>query len=905
MADFADALKRAETHSPFLAQLMQQRGEMVAALRAGKIDTALAQVRGWRDRDGELGTAVALRRERGDLALAVAIADLAGAWDLAKVTSTLSDFADDALDRAIVAAFAERYDCDPRGFCVIALGKHGGRELNYSSDIDPIFLFDPDMIPVRAKEEPQQAAIRIGRRVIELLSERTGEGYVFRVDMRLRPSPEATPLALPVDAAISYYESAALAWEQAAFIRSRVAAGDRGVGEYFLTAIQPFIWRKSIDFGQVDNIARMSRAIRDHYSEGQKLGLGYDLKRGRGGIRECEFFAQVHQLVHGGRNADLRVADTRIALSRLADAGLIAQEEASFLQNAYTDLRTAEHRLQMMHDRQTHELPDDEVKLTEVARLHGFDSGKDLIGWLEPKVVGVADIYDDLTDNDDEDGREEMADGGIPLTEQLSAMGFDDATRVAALIERWRSGKLRAVRSDAARDAFEKVLPAILRALADSPDPERALVRFDTLIEQLPTAINFFHLLDARPGLLEVTGNILAHAPVLADALARRVELLDGLIDARAFDLPGSVEELAEDLSADEDDFEALLDRVRERVGEHRFALGVQLVEGAHDPLDVAEGFARVAEAALHVLVPATIREYEKTHGVIAGGEMLLLALGRLGGGALTYASDLDVIFLFEPGTAEESDGRRPLGRTQYFNRLAQRIIAAMTVPTASGPLYEVDTRLRPSGNQGLLSVSLDAFERYQREQAWTWEHMALCRARPVYGSPPAREKLSAIVQDALLQPRDEALLAREVAVMRRDVERHKPAGGAIDAKLLPGGLMDIEFLTHFLQLSTGVGLVSGVEKAISELVDAGQLDPAFADAHLFMTRLLVLVRLVAPGGDAPPVPTRSLVASRMKLGSWDELMASLDRNRELVISEWTRHLGARDFSDLPAKDES
>ena len=397
---------------------------------------------------------------------------------------------------------------------------------------------------------------------------------------------------------------------------------------------------------------------------------------------------------------------------------------------------------------------------------------------------------------------------------------------------------------------------------------------------------------------------MLAHAPVLADALAQRAELLDGLIDARALDLPAGVETIARELAGDAPDYERLLDRVRERVGEHRFALGVQLIEGAHDPLDIAEGYARVAEAAIAVLAPAAIAEFEAQHGRVEGSDLAILALGRLGGGALTYASDLDLVFLFSGSHEGQSDGRRPLGTTEYFNKLSQRIVAALSVATAAGPLYEVDTRLRPNGTQGLLAVSIDSFARYQAESAWSWEHMALCRARPVFGPRDARGELAGVIAATLGKPRNAAALAQEVAQMRRDIQTHKPPKGALDAKLLPGGLVDVEFLTHYLQLSTGEGLIPGVEKAIAAHVAAGRLDAGFAAAHAFMTRMLVVVRLVSPDCDEPPLATRGLVAARLGCADWPALLDAFDAHRALVIGQWERHLGARDFANLPAKEE-
>jgi [glutamine synthetase] adenylyltransferase / [glutamine synthetase]-adenylyl-L-tyrosine phosphorylase len=889
-----EVIARAQANSPFLAGLIERNSDIMPLIEAGEFDAALASAL---DReDDKVGTA--LRKQRQGVALVTAIADLAGIWDLTRVTAVLSDFADHALDAAIAAAIDERVPGAPKqGFAVIALGKHGGRELNYSSDIDPIFLFDPATLPHRERDDVAEAAVRYGRRVIELLSAMDEHGYVFRVDMRLRPSPEVSPIVIPVEAAIGYYESSALAWEQAAFIRSRVCAGDRALGVYFLNAIQPFIWRKSLDFGQLKNITAMTAQIREHYAKGQTLGLGYDLKRGLGGIRECEFFAQAHQLIHGGRDPALRIADTRAALNALAGAGPIAPEEAASLGAAYELLRTIEHRLQMHSDRQTHHIPENRDMADAVARLHGLADADALIALLDPVTQRVAAIYDRMVDAGGNKGKR-MADDGLPLEEQLLGLGYAEPASIMQRIARWRSGKLRAIRSESAREAFEVVLPAILAALAKAPDPDRAIARFDNMVEAMPSAINVFRLLEARPGLLQLVADLLSYAPTLAEDLGRQSRYLDALIDTSAMELPGEMPELLATMQRriGAADYQATLDIVRDLVGEKRFALGVQLIEGRNDAFAIARAYAHLAETALAVLTAATVAEFEKAHGKVPGGELLILALGRLGGEALTHASDLDLILLFTGNHLTESDGARPLGATQYFNRLASRVIAAMSVPTASGALYEVDTRLRPSGKDGLLCATVNSFAQYQRESAWTWEHMALTRARVLFGSGDARAEVEAIIGEVLATPRDRARLYADVAQMRRDMGAHKPPKGELDVKLLPGGLVDLEFIVHALQLETHCALHPQLGRAIDGLIAAGHLPPEFAEAYALLGRLLVLVRLVAPDCAAPPEAAQALIARSLGHDDWDSLMAAVRDYRGVVIATWERLFGARDF---------
>ena len=884
--DWPHALRRARAHAPFLALALDRRPDLGELLNQGAVEAALALALASGKGVDDVG--VALRRERLALSLVVAIADLAGAWDLPQVTGTLSAFADRALDAAIGAAIRRRVpDAPNTGFSGIALGKQGAQELNYSSDIDPILLFDPAALPRRDRDDPAEAAQMVARRVVEILATITAEGYVFRVDLRLRPQAEITPLALSFDAAISHYESSALAWERAAFIRARAASGDIARGEAFLGTIRPFVWRRSLDFGAIAEIGRLTTRIRDHYAGGQRVGPGYDLKRGRGGIREVEFFAQTHQLIYGGRDPALRLRGTRATLNALAHAGLIADDDAQILGQSYDRLRTLEHRLQMVADQQTHSLPLDPGALDNVAQLDGLADGAALVEELAQISDTVGARFDALIAAWAPSGAVAVADR--PLAQDLAELGFAEPEALATRIESWTNGKFRALRSEPAREAFARIRGPLLHALAAAPDCTRALLRWEQLIERLPSAINVFRLLEARPALFDVVMRVLAHAPTLADALARRADLLDTLIDMSAFDLPGQVDTIAARLARTEpgEDYQCLLDAVRRRVGEMRFALGVQLIEQGNGALDIAAALSRVAEATIAVLTVATEAEFAAVHGHVPGARLVILGLGRLGGGALTHASDLDLVFLFSGDFASESDGARPLGATLYFARLSQRVSAALTAPTAAGALYEIDTRLRPSGTQGPIAVSLDSFARYQAQSAWTWEHMALCRARPVYGSAADRAALADIIATVLKTPRDPQTLRADVLKMRADMARHKPPKGPMDVKLARGGLVDAEFIVHYLQLRHGCGFDPDLSLAISALADAGLVTHGLRDSHDLLARLLVVVRLVAPDGAYPPPASRAIVARASGMTDWDSLIAAIAAARGLIAAVW------------------
>jgi len=879
-----DAVSRAERFSPFLREALRARPDIAETFERGGAENAaeLALTATAAALDVEL------RRQRLALALAVALGDLSGELSLEAVTGLLSGFADRAIHRAVEAAIRERVpDAEVHGFAVIAMGKLGSRELNYSSDVDLLLLFDPETLPRRARDDAGEAAVRIGRRLIELLQKRTADGYVARVDLRLRPSPEVTPIALPVNAAISHYESSALPWERAAFIRAEACAGDISLGQRFLSAIEPFVWRRSLDFGVIDEVRQISARIRDHFAQSARFGPGFDLKRGRGGIREVEFFVQIQQMVHGGRDPSVRPRATLDAIAALVAAERLDDKAAIELADTYRLLRTVEHRVQMVDDAQTHILPAQPDALDNVAMLHGLAGGADLLALLEPRVERAGTMFDELAP--EESGL--LSNDPDILLDEIKGFGFPDAVAAARHVGDWRSRKARSLRSPAAQAAFEAMLPGLLQAIASSPDPERALNRLSDIVERLSSGVNFFRLLEARPNLAQLLAKILTHAPALADQLARRPQLFEGLFDASSFDPPPATEVIATDLGKvmGADPYDVALDKVRRLVNERRFALGVQLIDRRSDPLEVAAGYARVAEGTVDALAKAAVWEFEDMHGRFPGGELVIVALGRLGGCELTHASDLDIIYLHSAEPGANSDGAKPLGPNDYFNRLASRVTAALSVPTAAGPLYDVDTRLRPEGAKGMLVVSLDAFERYQREEAWTWEHMALCRARAVFGSPEVRDRTVMLIADILGAPRDPKKVVRDAIEMRAEIARHKPPQSSLDVKLGPGGLVDLEFAVHVLQLTRGVGFNPRLEFAIGELHADGLVDTNVVAAQKLLTRMLVMMRLVAPGDVKPTADTWQLVADACGASSWDELLAEHDVARQSVTDLWTR----------------
>ncbi|NQZ46664.1 MAG: bifunctional [glutamate--ammonia ligase]-adenylyl-L-tyrosine phosphorylase/[glutamate--ammonia-ligase] adenylyltransferase [Erythrobacter sp.] len=902
------AIQRARACAPFLARALDRQRDLEDLLAVGQAEEALK----WARARGEIAdTAIALRRERLALATTLAIGDLAGAFTLNRVMAELSGFADYALDRAIRTAIAERSgDETGAGFIALALGKQGASELNYSSDIDPILLYDPDRLARRASDDPGEVAQRYARRVLALLSENTGDGYVLRVDLRLRPAAEISPLVVREGTALTHYQGEALAWERAAFIRARAAAGDIAAGEAFLAEIAPFIWRQALDFGAIEEIRALTLRIRESHQGPRQPGPGFDLKRGRGGIREIEFFAQTHQLIHGGRDRSLRVRGTREALDALSAAGRISAQEAVQLGHAYDRLRMLEHRLQMVDDRQTHSLPDG-AALDVVAQLDGLPSGAALVEELTALTAGTSALYDTLIEAD-RPARSSTALGGEysehaepstnkltnPHEAMLTQLGFADPSRLAARIEEWRDGRYASIRSPQALEAFDRLLPVLLGAIAQSDDPARALTRWQSIIERAPSAIKLFRLLVAEPDVLERLVAALTLSPILADQLARRPEVLDVLIENKPVDYAGLRAAKAAQMrsEAKRDDYEAQLDCIRQVVSETRFTLGIELITAQRKPSVIGAGLSDLAEAAIEVAHSAAAQEFAVRHGQIDGGELVVLGLGRLGGGALTHASDLDMIYLFTGDFDTQSDGERSLGATLYFNRLATRVSAALSVPTASGALYEIDTRLRPQGNQGPLAVSLEAFGKYQRENAWTWEHMALNRACVLAASPRARADVHAIIDAVKRTPRDAAQLRDDVLNMRAEMARHKPPRGVLDVKLMRGGLVDVEFLVHFIQLREAAALGEGDHDvlspdfaiAIPALARLGLIDDLVWPAYDLMTDILVAGRLLAPDGSEPPQAAAKALARACRCDHYDELMERLGAARVSIARSWT-----------------
>ena len=866
-------------NSPFLSGLAVKEWAFLTRLVEDGPDQAFAEIASSVDDRGDRGEDRAalmqrLRVARRRTALLAAVAELAGAWSLEQQTSALSRFAEAALGAAFRhllrqaaqnGSIALAVPDDPEresGLIVLGMGKLGGYELNYSSDIDLILLYDASRAQVTARDGAQPLFVRLARELVRILEEHTGDGYAFRTDLRLRPDPASTPLAMSVGAALAYYESVGQNWERAALIKARPVAGDQAAARRFLQELQPFIWRKNLDFAAIQDIHSIKRQINAHRGGGRIAIEGHDIKTGRGGIREIEFFTQTQQLIWGGRRRELRVGPTCEALRCLAAAGRIGRVAAATLIGDYRFLRRLEHRLQMVEDAQTHALPADRAGLERIAVFLGYPDSEAFVADLHAHLVSVERHYADLFEQAPtlsgpgnlvftgvEDDRETLG--------TLSQLGFAGPPFVAALVRGWHHGRLRATRSQRAREILTELVPELLRIFGATRHPDTALLRFDQFLSRLPAGVQLFTLFHANPGLLALVAEIMAGAPRLADQLAQRPALLDAVLTEEFFaplpDLGGLAADLAQVLAGARD-FEDALDTLRRWAGERRFQVGVQLLRRGLDGDEAGGSLADIAETALSALLPLVEGEFARRHGRVPGGAFAVIGMGRLGSREMTLASDLDLILIYDvPAGSEISDGAHPLSVATYYARLSQRLIGAITAPTAEGRLYAVDMRLRPSGASGPIASSLAGFARYQHESAWTWEHMALTRARPVAGDTTLRRRIADVIDAVLRAPRDPRRLVIDVADMRRRIAEETPRPSPWDLKNRAGGLIDLEFVTQYLMLREAASspqvLRRSTAEALRRLGEVGTLSlralRELADALALLRRVLALQMLL------------------------------------------------------------
>ena len=842
--ELRDLIAASGSCSPYLYDLLLReeawlRGAILAAPEdalAGEIHAVQAL---------EVGDLIAgLRQAKRRVALLAALADLGGVWALMEVTGALTDLADAAVHACLTKLVGEEIrrgklpsataeDAEIAGGMVaLAMGKMGAGELNYSSDIDLICLYDETRFAPDDRNEARAAFIRATRKMAQIMNDTTSGGYVFRTDLRLRPDASVTPVCISMASAELYYEAEGRTWERAAYIKARPCAGDLTAGEGFLKTLRPFVWRKHLDFAAIQDAHDMRLRIRDHKGlNGKIVVAGHHMKLGQGGIREIEFFTQTRQLIAGGRDESLRDRTTLGGLQRLAEQGWVPEEIAQELSEHYIAHREVEHRIQMVHDAQTHIVPTTQEGMDRLARMMGE---ADTEAWAA-KILARLERVEALTGGFFAPGQ---AQARPELTEAQEAM-----------VEGWRG--LPALRSARAAAVFGRVEPEILTRMMRAANPDEALLQFDRFLAGLPAGVQLFSLFEANPQLIDLIVDICGTAPALSAYLSRNAGVLDGVIGGSFFAPWPAAEALRAELGekiAAAADYEAKLDLARRWQKEWHFRIGVHHLRGLIDAQEAAKQYSDLAGAVIRALWPEVRREFARRHGACPGRGAAVVGMGSLGAERLNAASDLDLIVIYDAQGDEESDGAKPLPARTYFARLTQALVTALSAQMPEGRLYEVDMRLRPSGRKGPVATSFESFRTYQMEEAWTWEHLALTRARVIAGPEALAADIEAVRREVLAAKGGDAKVMPELGEMRARIFAAKPVDGAWEAKLGAGRMQDIELLAQSFALRSGAearkmeaqlrlgakgGFVSKAEEA------------ALASAYRFLWRLQASGRLL------------------------------------------------------------
>lgn len=817
-----------------------------------------------------------LRKLKLRASLLIALADITGNWELEKVTAALSEFADLCVKNVLchlLAKAAKRGDIsesalENSGIVVIAMGKMGAGELNYSSDIDIIVFYDELRAKYKGRHSANHFFVSITQELAKILSERTKDGYVFRTDLRLRPDPGSTPAAVSIKAAEIYYETLGQNWERAAMIKSRFVAGDLEVWKKFQSFITPYVWRKSLDFASIQDIHSIKRQIDSKHGDLPENLYGYNIKLGRGGIREIEFFIQTQQLIWGGRKPLLRISPTCDAMKAFVAAGELKKEVCDEMISAYRFYRKVEHRLQMIDDHQTHSLPDNAEKMQELAVFLGYKKSDDFINELKNHLEIVQGHYSRLFDNSPSLAIDSPkvagslvftgADNDPETLKTLEGMGFKDTVKVSESVRGWHHGRYDVMKNKSARESLTELMPILLTAFSETANPDEAFTNFDDFLGKLPAHVQIFPLFYSNPKILNLMAEIMGDYTHIANNLSRSPALLDYVLASEFYDSLPSKEKLQENLTSTLEQqaktFQDIMDITRSWTHDLQFRIGVQLIKHKTTPEMAASQLSDLADVVINTIMHHTKKDFAKEHGEIKGGNFAVVAFGKLGSQELTFGSDLDLVFIYDtPEDAESSDGGTKLSPSQYYMRLGRNFVNAVSSLTKEGVLYEIDLRLRPSGNDGPLATSLKAFDAYYGTSAWAWEYMALTRARVIYAPEIFAKVLEQTIHKKLKTEWDEAKLRQEVMDMHKKVLDQYATTNPFNIKYVAGGILDMEYICQFLQLKhahkkPGI-TATNTRIAIEKLYSSGILDKQeysyLSDGYSIYSALLFTMRLM------------------------------------------------------------
>ena len=859
--NFEQLLSHTAGCSPYLNSLINTDHQWLEEIAEQNPKDILNQLCSSLEHENVTQTIKSLRTRKKKIALLTALTDLGGIWNLFEVTGALTQFADFSCQTLLSTLVSEsitkgRLKLDTEmdsdglgGIFILAMGKMGGGELNYSSDIDLVVLFDEKKHPVNRFNFVKSEFVKITRKFAKLMGEVSADGYVFRTDLRLRPDPFVNPVCISVGGAERYYESFARTWERAAYIKARPCAGDIASAQNFLSNIEPFVWRLNLDFSAIQDSSEMRLRIWENRGTGNLENLpGFNLKLGKGGIREIELFVQTFQMVAGGRDQTLRVPDTMGALAAINRKGWVDDDSKRVLEESYYKLRTWEHRVQMIRDAQTHAIPKVENEIVRMAALYGEDNLDKFLKEIKVTLEGVHKTTETFFSTDKEN----------QVEYDTSFMEESDWETV----NNWR--QLPAFRTERASKIFARLHPTIFNRLARSSHPREALLQLDGFLRRLPAGVQLFSLFEANQHLLELLVDTCAMAPRLASSLSNNTQVFDAVLEQN-FIVPLEDEMVLEKTLCNgldrASDFESVLRVARRWNNENNFKVGVHLLKGLSNCEQAGKSYARLANCVIKSLVPFVVEQFSSTYGPPPGRGFVFLAMGSLGAENLTSQSDLDLIMIYDPREEEHSQGKRPLAVQVYYARLTQAMVSALSSQMAEGKLFEIDMRLRPSGRKGPVATSLNSFIHYHENSAWTWEHLALTRARSLAGNEKLGIEIEDFRQKLIHKLEDYPKIITDVIDMRRRLSKNTPVEKKEDVwecRLGKGKLLDIELLaqagaliTNCMERDIGSQLLASSTNGLMTREEYEELS-----SHYSLLRQIMQVARLTVEGDFSPDTT-------------------------------------------------
>lgn len=909
-------------YSPYLTHLMLRYPDFLESIVTEGIDASGTQ---WAELPEYFAEATSedqlmaqMRQYKTKGALLAGWADLSTHWPLQKITQMLTETAEQTL-RASVRYLLTRLQSkgelsfaspEQSGIIVLGMGKLGGGELNYSSDIDLVLLYDSSRLEYHGRHSLQQCLNRFSQDLVRLMQERTTDGYVFRTDLRLRPDPGSTPPIVNIDAAMRYYESVGQNWERAAFIKARPVAGDKKAGELFLQGLKPFLWRKNLDFAAIADIQSLKRQMDSQTPQTLNLA-GHNIKTGIGGIREIEFIAQIHQLIWGGKNPALRLRGTCDTLRALVECNLLPQETADTLIARYVFLRQVEHRLQMVDDQQTHAIPKDVEKRRMIASFCGYPALEPFENALRDCLHYVHQIYTDSFDSEPS-----LADSGnLSFTgveadsstmQTLQDMGYLNPQPIIYEIQNWHRGHIRPTRTVRGRQLLTELTPSLLRALSRTVDPDAAFHRFSKFLFGLPAGVQLFSLFLSNPQLLDYIATIMGCAPSLAEHFGRHPELLESILTQELhyrLGHPPNPQEYLQ-LSRHPDDAIEWLCRFR---NEQEFLIGTHLLQGNMNPLEANAQLSLTADATLRSLLKLVQERFAETYGNMPGGTLAVVGLGRLGSEDITFGSDLDLVFLYDLENPEvRSNGDKSLSANVYYNRLFQRLTGALQISTAEGKLYAVDTRLRPGGDSSPIAINLQGFLNYYKTDAWTFEKMALMRHRLIAGDDSLIRRLGDTIPEILQAPLPKDKLTSHVLDMRQRIAKQYGYSDRWNVKYAKGGLIDITFYAQRLALQHGGALPEILQPKIQDILAVAcrhdlltkERYQSLLAAREYQEKLLCVLRLCQQNfnEDTAPEGLKILLCNTLDIPEFSGVGTQLDFHQQCIYDLFVCEIG--DYAD-------